>query len=200
MKFSLIFWIFVVSAFSRVSASDEFPLPFSGNYQSLASEARELTSQQNNSWVTIPQNVYLTLVPDEEILELQIEIEVLDSTGQKLYPIKNTMWLRHVGSNQLEIYKINKITGAFDKVGNGDCSGSSCSYEYVIMAHNNGNPYQQRYLSTITWTPDQAGSNFFQSGSLSAKVSDVEDGQDPWLVFKTWTNQFEAKLQQKQTQ
>ncbi len=185
-------WMLVAPAVTHASNNVESLLPFSGTYQSLAAEARELTSRQDNTWVSIPQNVYLTLVQDQDILELRLKIEVLDSSGNKLYPIENTMWLRHAGNNRLEVYKLNKSTGSFDKAGDGKCGQMSCSYEYVNQAQNNGNPYQQKYMSTITWKPDQAGVSFAQEGSLSAKVSDVEAGQDPWLVFKTWTNEFEA--------
>ncbi len=184
--------LLVVSACAGASADNTFPLPFSGSYQSLASEALELTSRQDDNWITIPQNVYLDLVKDQDILELQLTIEVLDSAGQKLYPIKNSMWLRHIGNDQLEVYKINRDSGVFDKVGDGACGDNSCSYEYVIMAHNNGNPYQQKYMSTISWNPEENGAGFAQAGSLSAKLTDVEQGQDPWLLFKTWTNQFEV--------
>ena len=180
------------SACAGASADNAFPLPFSGSYQSLASEALELTSRQDDNWIAIPQNVYLDLVKDQDILELQLTIEVLDSAGQKLYPIKNSMWLRHIGNDQLEVYKINRDSGVFDKVGDGACGDNSCSYEYVIMAHNNGNPYQQKYMSTISWNPEENGAGFAQAGSLSARLTDVEQGQDPWLLFKTWTNQFEA--------
>ena len=62
------FFALSVTAVTEASESNGFPLPFSGTYQSLASEARERTSWGKNSWVTIPQNVYRTLVKDEEIV------------------------------------------------------------------------------------------------------------------------------------
>ena len=192
-KLRVLFVALLAFAYVEVVAGSDFPVPFSGIYQSLGSEARELTSRENNTWVIIPQNVYLTLVQDQDILELRIKIEVLDNAGKTLYPIENNMWLRHVGNNQIEVYKLDKINGVFNKVGEGECTTISCTYEYVILAQNNGNPYQQRYMSTITWTLGTAGTSFTQSGSLSAKVSGVEDGQNPWLVFKTWSNQFEAR-------
>ena len=61
-----------------------------------------------------------------------------------LYPIENSMWLRHVGDNQLEVYKLDEASGAFKQVAEGACTALSCSYAYVNLAHNNGNPYQQR--------------------------------------------------------
>ncbi len=189
-KSSYIFLVLFLVAFTPAHASQDLRFPFAGTYQSLGSEAQELTSRENNAWVDIPQNVYLTFVKDQDILELRLLIEVLDRNGQKLYPIENSMWLRHVGNNQLEVYKLNRSSNDFDKVGAGGCSPMSCSYEYVIWVQNNGNPYQQRYMSTIKWKDGSTASGFTQSGSLSAKVSDVEDGQDPWLVFKTWSNQF----------
>ncbi|MDJ0831926.1 MAG: hypothetical protein QNJ69_00290 [Gammaproteobacteria bacterium] len=192
-KLSIIFWLLVAPGLAKASTDIASMLPFAGSYQSLASTAQELTSREKNSWTTIPQNVYLNLIRDQEILELQLTIEVLDSTGQKLYPIENTMWLRHVGNNQLEVYKLSRSNDAFDKVGDGECSASACAYEYVILAQNNGNPYQQRYTSSISWSPGEAGASFTQAGSLSAKLTSVEDGEDPWLVFKTWSNKFEAR-------
>ena len=189
-KFNAIFLVFYLVAIALAHASQDFRFPFTGTYQSMGSEARELTSRENNTWVDIPQNVYLTFAKDQDILELRLLIEVLDPTGQKLYPIENSMWLRYVGNNQLEVYKLNQSANGFDKVGSGGCSPVSCSFEYVIWVQNNGNPYQQRYMSTIRWKHGSTADGFTQSGSLSAKVSDVEDGEDPWLVFKTWSNQF----------
>ncbi len=181
-----------VTAVAEASESKSFPLPFSGTFQSLASEARELTSRDENTWATIPQNVFLTLVKDEEILELQLKIEVLDDLGQVRYAIKNRMWLRRVAGNQLEIYKHNKTLDKFDQVGEGICAVASCSYQYVTLAQNNGDPYKQRYMSTITWDPDNTEGGFSQSGSLSAETTRENGGHRSWLVFKTWANQFEA--------
>jgi hypothetical protein len=185
---------FALSAAAGVKAgeSKSFPLPFSGTFQSLASEARELRSWDKNSWSTIPQNVFLTLVKDEEIIELQLKIGVLDDLGQVRYPINNRMWLRRVAGNQLEIYKLNKTMDKFDQVGEGVCTAASCSYQYVTLAQNNGNPYKQRYMSTITWDPENTEGGFSQSGSLSAEATEKDGGQKTWLVFKTWANQFEA--------
>ena len=189
-KWSLVVGIMLLSVVAESTASGDFPIPFSGHYQSLSSEAQELVSKQNNAWISIPQNVYLKLVKDSDILELQLDIEVLDNEGRKLYPIKNSMWLRHVGDNQLEVYKINKDAGIFERVGQGQCMPKSCSYEYVILAKNNGNPYQQKYRSTISWATEDPAVDFTQSGSLSAKIKDGKNSQDTWLVFKTWSNQF----------
>jgi len=181
-----------VTAVPEASDSHAFPLPFSGSFQSLASEARERTSQDNNRWVTIPQNVLLTLVKDNEIVELQLRIDVLDDIGRVRYPIHNRMWLRRVAGKQLEIYRRDKTEGHFEKVGEGSCTLASCAYQYVVQARNNGNPYMQRYMSTITWDPYDIGRGFSQSGSLSAEVTDEASGEKSWFVFKTWANQFEA--------
>ncbi len=181
-----------VTTVTEASETNGFPLPFSGTYQSLASEARQLTSWDENSWVTIPQNVYLSLVKDKEIVEVRLRIEVLNDIGRVLYPIENRMWLRSVAGNQLQIYKLNKTMGNFEQVGDGACTAASCSYQYVTLAQNNGNPYKQRYMSTISWAPGDIGRSFSQSGSLSVEVTEEPSGQKSWLVFKTWTNQFEA--------
>ena len=186
------FFALSVTAASEANERNGFPLPFSGTYQSLASEARELTSWDKNSWVTIPQNVYLNLVKDKEIVELQLRIHVLDDLGRVRYPINNRMWLRHLAGNRLEVYKLNKTQGSFEQVGDGVCTAASCSYQYVTLAQNNGNPYKQRYMSTITWSPEDFERGFSQSGSLSAEVTDETSGQKSWLVFKTWINRFEA--------
>jgi len=190
-KLSFVFSMLSMFALAEVSASDDFPFPFSGTYRSLASEAQELISRKNNTWVSIPQNVYLTLIKDRDILELKLNVEVLDDAGRTLYPIENSMWLRHAGNNQLEVYKLNRATRAFEQKGDGACSAMSCSYEYVTLVNNNGSPYKQKYMSTITWMSDNPEASFTQSGSLSAEVLDVEDSQESWLLFKTWSNQFE---------
>ena len=186
------FFSLSVTAATEASERRNFPLPFSGTFQSLASEARELTSRDNDTWATIPQNVFLTLIKDEEIIELRLKIEVLNDLGRVRYPINNRMWLRRVAGNQLEIYKLNKTMDKFDQVGEGVCTAASCSYQYVTLAQNNGNPYKQRYRSTITWDPDDTEGGFSQSGSLSAEATEENGGQKSWLVFKTWANQFEV--------
>jgi hypothetical protein len=189
----LLLGIMVLSVMAVTEASDShaFPLPFSGTFQSLASEARELTSPNANSWVTIPQNVFLTLTKDNDIVELQLLIEVLDDIGRVRYPINNSMWLRRVADNEFEVYKRDKNEGRFEHVGDGSCTTASCAFQYVIQAQNNGNPYKQRYMSMITWAPDDIGRGFSQSGSLSAEVTDDASGEKSWTVFKTWANEFE---------
>lgn len=85
-KFSLLIAVLLWSVPVEASSSNSFPLPFSGIYQSLGSAARKLTSRQNDSWITSPQNVYLNLVKDQDILELRLKIDVLDSSGKNALP------------------------------------------------------------------------------------------------------------------
>ena len=68
-----------VTAVTEASESKSFPLPFSGTFQSLASEARELTSRDKNIWATIPQNVFLTLDKDEEDVLAEVDVEAPES-------------------------------------------------------------------------------------------------------------------------
>lgn len=178
------------SANGQSDNSSSFMLPFTGTYQSLASEAQELRSQEENTWVTIPQNVYLSFFRDEEIIELRLNIEVLNDKGEVLYPIANRMWLRNVTGGDLEVYKLDSVTNRFERVGDGSCSADSCSYQYVAVSRNQANPYRQRYTSTISWDPDDLDNGFSQSGSLAAEITDAAEGQASWLVFKTWTNRF----------
>lgn len=180
------------SAIGQSDNSNRLMLPFAGTFQSLASEAQELRSREDNTWITIPQNVYLTLHRDEEIVELQLHIEVLDDEGRVLYPIANRMWLRSVGDNQLEIYKLDSVTNRFAQVGKGSCTTDACSYQYVALSRNHANPYKQRYTSMTNWDPNDLGNGFSQSGSLATEVTDDASGQAYWLEFKTWTNRFNA--------
>lgn len=179
------------------SAGDAIPLPFEGLYESPGSIAREKVSA--DQWRDIPQDVRMRIVMDDDIVELQLLIAVTlpaGSAGPSSYTITNNMWLvkkkgqpehAEFGRVYFDVYKINRLSERFEDVGDGYCNASECRYSYITAKPD----HQQRYRSYITWQQQHVGTEFEQTGDLSARnTADSE-----WTIYKIWENNFKLNRQ-----
>ncbi len=176
-------------------AGEGIPLPFEGLYESRGSLAQELADI--GSWRDIPQDVELLIVNDRDITELRLRIVLTakERENDASNPtIINEMWLvkkseqptpDEAGRVYFDVYKMNRLTGQFDDLGDGYCRAYECRYSYVT-GHPQG---QQRYDTHLTWRAGAEGAEFAQSGSLSRRST----GASQWLVFKRWENSFTLK-------
>ena len=179
-------------------ANDKIPLPFEGLYESRGSSAKEKIAV--DQWREIPQDVQMTIVKDDNTIELQVLIKVYTpegSEGPSEYTISNKMWLvkkpeqawhAESGRVDFDVYKINRISEQLNDLGDGYCGTSECRYSYITAKQG----HQQRHHSYITWQPQQIGVGFKQTGGLAVKrAGDLE-----WMTYKTWENTFKSNSQQ----